>query len=347
MDAALRIIEMTLLASTGLANCIPDPEYPTSMVTTKSFRDAAALLALHIRPTRLIPSAAAPGLFLKLESELPTGSFKVRGAMYALAVNAERRRIEEVVASSTGNHGAAVAYAAQRHGVRATIFLPRDPNPVKAQKIASFGARIEEGRGDFAEAREMAAAYAERTGAYLMDDASDQDIPIGAGTMALEILADLPDVQTIVVPVGDSALIRSVAAAAMERNAGVPGIRIVGVQAERAPAYYLSWQKGSVVATDTADTIADGLATRKPMQKNVAVMRELVDDMVLVSEDDMLRAMHALLFADHIVAEPSGAAALAGYRKLNRKPDGKTVAIVTGGNVPADVLHRALRIPNP
>jgi threonine dehydratase len=317
------------------------------MVTTRSFEDAAALLAVHLRPTRLIPSALAPGLFLKLESELPTGSFKVRGAMYALAVNAARRRIEEVVTSSTGNHGAAVAYAARRHGVRATIFLPRDPNPVKAQKIASLGARIEEGRGDFAEARENAAAYAERTGAYLMDDAIDPDIPIGAGTMALEILADVPDVQTIVVPVGDSALIRSVAAAAKERNAGVPGVRIVGVQAERAPAYYLSWQKGSVVTTDTADTIADGLATRKPVQHNVAVMRDLVDDMVLVSEDDMLRAMHALLFDDHIVAEPSGAAALAGYLKLDRKPDGKTVAIVTGGNVPADVLLRALRIPHP
>jgi len=313
------------------------------MVTTNTFQEAAARLAVHIRPTRLIPSAAAPGLFLKLESELPTGSFKVRGAMYALSVNAARRRIEEVVASSTGNHGAAVAYAAQRHGVRATIFLPRDPNPVKAQKIASFGARIEEGRGDFAEARESAAAYAERTGAYLMDDATDLDIPIGAGTLALEILAEMPDVQTIVVPVGDSALIRSVAAAVKEGPAGVPGIRIVGVQAERAPAYYLSWQKGSVVTTDTADTIADGLATRKPVQSNVTVMRELVDDMVVVSEDDMLRAMHALLFGDHIVAEPSGAAALAGYQKLDRHP-GKTVAIVTGGNVPADVLRRAIQL---
>jgi threonine dehydratase len=313
------------------------------MVTIRSFQEAAARLALHIRPTRMMPSATAPGLFLKLESELPTGSFKVRGAMYALSVNAERRRIEEVVASSTGNHGAAVAYAAQRHGVRATIFLPREPNPVKAQKIAGFGARIEEGRGDFAEARESAAAYAARTGAYLMDDATDPDIPIGAGTLALEILAEMPDVQTIVVPVGDSALIRSVAAAAKQGHAGVPGVRILGVQAERAPAYYLSWQKGSVVTTDTADTIADGLATRKPVQHNVAVMRELVDDMVVVSEDDMLRAMHALLFEDHIVAEPSGAAALAGYRRLGRQP-GKTVAIVTGGNVPADVLHRAIQL---
>src|SRR5438270_4873600 len=122
---------------------------PSTTLVKPSFRDAAAMLSAHIRPSRLIASAAAPAdLFLKLESELPTGSFKVRGAMYALAVNVQRRSIREVVASSTGNHGAAVAYAAKLHGVAATIFLPRHANPLKATKIASFGARIEEGAGD-------------------------------------------------------------------------------------------------------------------------------------------------------------------------------------------------------
>jgi len=310
-----------------------------SLSGVTAFRDAAALLSAHLRPSRLIASAAAPDTFLKLECELPTGSFKVRGAMYALGVNAKRRRIEEVVASSTGNHGAAVAYAADRHGIPAAVFLPRDPNPVKAAKIASFGARIVEGDSDFAAAREAAAAYAKRTGAYLMDDATDPDIPIGAGTMALEILAEMPDVQTMVVPVGDSALIRSVAAAAKEQK---PGVRIIGVQAERAPSYYLSWQKGVVVVTETADTIADGLATRVPVASNVAAVRALVDEMVLVSEDAMLRAMHTLLFEDHVVAEPSGAAALAAYLGLVQKPSGKTVVIVTGSNVPPDILRRAI-----
>ena len=303
-----------------------------------SVDEAARILSAHFRPSRLIGSAVDANVFLKLESELPTGSFKVRGALYALTVNASRRRVDEVVASSTGNHGAAVAYAAKSQGIAATIFLPKSPNPVKARKIASDGARIEEGAGDFAEARETAAAYARRTGAYLMDDASDPDIPIGAGTMALEILADMPDVQTIVVPVGDSALIRAVAAVAKGRK---PDVRIVGVQAERAPAYFLSWQQGQVVTTDTADTIADGLATRKPTDANVATLRELVDEMILVTEDAMLRAIHRLLFDDHLVAEPSGAAALAAYLRLEPKPPGKTVLIVSGGNVAPDVLLRA------
>src|SRR2546429_8609857 len=189
------------------------------MIDWNEIQEAERFLRGHFALSRLVP---APSLvkgtgvpvYLKLESEMRTGSFKPRGALYALSRQMERAGANEVVASSTGNHGAAVAYAAKLRGVGATIFLPRNPNPLKAAKIASLGARIEEGAGDFAAAREAAAAYATRTGAYLMDDATDADIPIGAGTMALEILAELPDVQTIIVPVGDSALIRGVAAAA-------------------------------------------------------------------------------------------------------------------------------------
>ena len=305
-----------------------------------SVAGAAKVLSAYIRPTRLVASHVAPDLFLKLESELPTGSFKVRGALYALAVNKDRRRVEAVVTSSTGNHGAAVAYAAKTFGVPATVFLPRNPNPVKAQKIVDLGAQITEVNGDFAEARETAARHAQQTGAYLMDDATDADIPVGAATMALEIVADLPDVRTIIVPVGDSALIRAVAGASKERR---PGIRIVGVQAEHAPSYYLSWQKGSVVLTDTADTIADGLATRVPVAANVTAVRRLVDDMVLVSDDSMMRAISRLLYDDHVVAEPSGAAALAAYLELAQRPSGRTVVIVSGGNVPAGILREAAR----
>src|SRR5262245_901794 len=281
-----------------------------------------------IHRTRLVASTVAPDLFLKLESELPTGSFKVRGALYALAAHMRRRTIHEVVTASTGNHGAAVAYAARQHGLGATIFLPRSPNPVKARKIAGLGARLEEAGVDLSNARDAADRYAERTGAFVLDDATVPEIPIGAGTMAEEILDELPDVGTIVVPVGDSALIRGVATAAKARK---PAVRVVGVQAERAPSYYLSWRAGSVVTTESADTIADGLATRHPVSANVADIRRLVDDMVLVGEDAMLRAIHRLLFEDHVVAEPSAAAALAAYLGMVEKPSGKTVLIITGG----------------
>jgi threonine dehydratase len=153
--------------------------------------DAAvrSILSRHLRPSRLIradwlSTAAAADVFFKLESELPTGSFKVRGALYALSVNVERRSVREVVASSTGNHGAAVAYAAKQFGVRATIFPPRDSNPVKRAKIAALGAAISERGLDLDEAFEAAAEYSLRSGAFFLNDATDSDIPAGAGTIS-------------------------------------------------------------------------------------------------------------------------------------------------------------------
>jgi threonine dehydratase len=275
-------------------------------------------------------STSAASVFLKLESEMPTGSFKVRGALHALARNLERRRIDEVIASSTGNHGAAVAYAARQLGVRATIFLPLNPNPVKRANIEALGAAVHlEGR-DLAEAFVAASRYAARTGAFFLNDATDPDIPIGAGTIADEIFADLPAVDAIYVPVGDTALIRGVA----RRAKALGQVRIVGVQASRAPAYYLSWTAGTVVDTPDADTIADGLATRTPDARNVAEIRALVDEMRLVSEEAMLDAMRVLRTQENVVAEPSGAASVAAFLAEPARSERRTIVLlITGRNV--------------
>lgn len=309
-------------------------------------REAKAFLADHLPETRLVGARSVASLdgdpvLLKLESELPTGSFKVRGALWALAVRCREARVGEVVTASTGNHGAAVAWAADLLGVAATIFLPERPNPVKRARIAELGATVvEEGR-DISEARDAALAYSKRHGAYLLDDATDRALPAGPGTIALEILDRAPDVARIVVPVGDTALIRGVAAVAKAQR---PEIRITGVQAERAPAYTLSWEAGRPVPTDTCDTIADGLATRAPVGSNVETIRALVDDFVLVSEDEILEAVLHLLIEEHVVAEPAGAAALAGFRKAD-EVEGPTVLIVSGGNLSKDVLHRVSSRP--
>src|SRR5262249_55594022 len=179
--------------------------------------------------------------YLKLESELPTGSFKPRGALYALSVNAERRPIREVIASSTGNHGAAVAWAGRIMGIPSTIFLPANPNPVKRAHIAELGAKIvEAGDADLRTAFDQASAHSYTPGTYFLNDATDADRPAGPGTISLEIFEQLPTVDTIVVPMGDTALIRGVAATAKQLS---PTVRIVGVQAERAPSYYLSWKQ--------------------------------------------------------------------------------------------------------
>jgi threonine dehydratase len=310
-----------------------------------TIREAQKFLAKYFAQTRLI---AAPSLgrrtaknaYLKLETELPTGSFKVRGAFYALAQRMKKETVREVIASSTGNHGAAVAYAAKEFGIAARIFLPANCNPVKRERILALGARIvESGGGDLASAFQLAAEYAKQPGVYFLNDATDQDLPAGPATIACEILEQLPKVSAMVVPMGDTALIRGIAAAAKQV---APHVRIIGVQAERAPAYYLSWKEGRVVGTETCDTIADGLATRTPEAANVRDVRKLVDDVVLVSEEQMLEAIASLLMEEHIVAEPAGAASTAALLKAREGYGDFPVLLVSGGNVPREVLKRAL-----
>jgi threonine dehydratase len=303
-------------------------------------RAAARLLAAHVEPTRLAPAASLSGggrdVFLKLEIELPTGSFKVRGAVYSLTKRLARRPIDEVVAASTGNHGAAVAYAARLLGVRARIFVPLQPNPVKAARIRELGAVLVETGRDLTEAIDAAAQHTDATGAFFLHDASDPDVPIGAGTIACEILDQLPAVDAIYVPMGDTALIRGIATAA---KAEKPSISIVGVVAEQAPAYYLSWLQRTAVETASADTIADGLAVTRPLAPNVEAICHLVDEVVTVGEEEMIAGIVHLMTHERITAEPAGAAATAALIK-RKGPGTHVVALVTGANIAPDVLAR-------
>jgi threonine dehydratase len=308
----------------------------------RTIRDARNLLDRYLPITRTIPARSLSGfgakVHLKLETELPTASFKPRGALYALAVNLERRAVEEVTASSTGNHGAAVAFAAKTLGVLATTFLPTNPNPVKRGNIANLGARIvESGGADLADAFQEASVYSNRPGVYFLNDATDPDVPVGAATIGLEIAEQVPQVSTVYVPIGDTALIRGVAAAVKQL---IPGVRVIGVQAERAPSYYLSWKAGKAVQTATCDTCADGLATRTPEIENVQAIRRLVDEILLVSEEQMLRAVAHLNKEEGILAEPAGAATTAALLAEPPK-EGTVVLLVTGANIPDDVKRRA------
>lgn len=309
------------------------------------FEQAREVLSRYLPQTRLVRASSLESnpeqkIFLKLESELPTGSFKVRGALYSLNVQMERANVREVVASSTGNHGAAVAYAAKLLGAKARIFLPENCNPVKRANIARLGAEIvEKGSVDLAAAFEAAAQYAHEHRAFFLNDATDADLPAGPGTIAREVFEQCPETDAIYVPMGDTALIRGVAEAAKQISSRV---RIIGVQSERAPSYFLSWKEGRVIETETCDTIADGLATRTPVAANVEAIRELVDEVVLVSEEEMLGAIGRLLIAEHVVAEPAGAAATAAFLKSSENKNRNVVLLVTGANIAADVLKRAI-----
>jgi len=310
------------------------------------FAEAREFLAGRLPETRLITARSLAKnskhkVYLKLENELPTGSFKVRGALYALHVNMLQRPVAEVIASSTGNHGAAVAYAAKLLGVKARIFLPERSNPAKRGNIERLGgAIVEKGAIDLAAAFEAALQYANESGAFFLNDADDPDLPAGPGTIALEILQNAPEVEAIYVPMGDTALIRGVAEAAKQIS---DKVRIVGVQSERAPAYALSFKAGYAVATDRCDTIADGLATRTPNKANVDAIRRLVDDIVLVSEAEMIRAIRRLALDEEVIAEPAGAAATAAHLEAKgEEMSGDVALLVTGGNVSREVLQAAI-----
>jgi threonine dehydratase len=307
-----------------------------------TIRQARRLLAQFFPLTRAVHSRSlsrdGQAVHLKLEIELPTGSFKPRGAIYALATNLKRDAISEVTASSTGNHGAAVAYAAKTLGIPATIFLPKNPNPVKRDKIRDLGARIvETGGTDLAHAFHEAQEYSRHPGIYFLNDATDPDLPAGPGTIGMEIVEQVPDVSTIFVPMGDTALIRGLAAGVKQINRQV---RIVGVQAERAPSYAFSWKVGAVVTTETCNTCADGLATRTPEDDNVHAIRDLVDDVVLVTEEQMLDAIRYLYEREGVIAEPAGAAATAAFQ-MAPPSDGATVILITGENIAQEIRRQA------
>lgn len=316
--------------------------------TNEQVNEARELLRRFLKPTRLVPAEqlgrdSDTRVFLKLETDLPTGSFKPRGALYALMKNLETRSIKGVVAASTGNHGAAVAYAAQLAKLPATIFLPEAPNPIKRARIVALGASVKEVESKGSSLANAAAAFAQEHDYYFLNDASDDLVPAGTATIAAEILDELPTPDVMIVPMGDTALIRGVAAEAKRRH---PGVKIVGVQAAQAPSYFRSWNEDRVVTTETCDTIADGLATCVPLEHNVRVIRELVDEVRLVSEDELLRGINTLLFQERLVAEAAGAAATAAYLQNPAAYAGQTVVLlVTGSTIPHDLLARAARLP--
>ena len=312
--------------------------------TSEQVNDARELLRRFLRPTRLVQAERIgcetdTHIYLKLETDLPTGSFKPRGAIYALMTTLQRRSIKGVVAASTGNHGAAVAYAARLAKLPATIILPQSPNPIKRARIVALGANIEEVEWKPESLGNAAAAFAEEHNYYFLNDATDELVPAGTATIGAEILDELPKPDVIIVPMGDTALVRGVAREAKRRHSGV---KIVGVQAAQAPSYVRSWQENRVVTTETCDTIADGLATYVPLAPNVRAIRELVDEVVLVSEDEMLHGIRTLLFDEHVVAEPAGAAALAAYLQNRTAYAGRSVVLlVTGSNIPDELLQQA------
>jgi len=303
-----------------------------------------ALLPYLIPTPALDPPALALVLgcrvMLKCENLNPTGAFKVRGGINLLAATEPEVRKRGVIAASTGNHGQSVAYAARAFDSPATIFMPRDANPLKVAATASLGASVIQTGRDYDEARLAAEEHAALHNLRYIHSSNEPLLVAGVGTAALEMLEATPDLDTIIVPVGGGSgvLGAGVVARAVNRD-----IRIVGVQAEGAPAVYRSWREGRRIVTDRVDTFAEGLATREPFEMPLALMPQLVDEIVLVSDDQIAAAIRLIFETTRQVAEGAGAAAVAAAMTRRDELVGKRVGLIlSGGNITTDQFRRIL-----
>src|SRR5262245_3893865 len=275
--------------------------------------------------------------YLKHENHTPTTAFKVRGGLHLVARLPEEQKRRGVIGCTTGNHGQSLAYACRRFGVRCVLVVPAVNNPDKIAAMRSLGAEIVEHGRDYDEAREHCETLRHREGLRYVHSANEPDLIAGVGTYALEIFDALPDPDVILVPVGLGSGICGTALVAAARR---PATEVIGVQSELAPAVTRSWHEGRPVELSTPKTFAEGMATRMPADLTLAIMRQHVADMVLVSDDELREAIRLLLRVTHTLAEGAGAASTAAGLKLRQRLAGKTVVgILSGGNL--DLRERA------
>ena len=305
---------------------------------------AAARIRPHLAPTALrrspsVSDAVGADVCLKHEFHLPTGAFKVRGAINLISQLSDSEREVGVIAASTGNHGQSVAYAARLFGVKAIICAPENANPAKVEAMHDLGATVRLVGADFDEAREACEQLAAEHGHRYVHSGNEPLLIAGVGTHTLEILSEEPEIDVIIVPVGGGS---GVAGASIVAKAVNPKIAVIGVQSENAPSAYLSWRAGNRVEA-TNSTWAEGLATRTPFELPQQILRRLLDDFILVSDDAISAAVHFLLGRNRTLVEGAGAAAVAAAFALKERLSGQRVALIlSGGNISIPQLKTIL-----
>ena len=315
-----------------------------SVTLTDVFK-ARQTIAPYLQPTPLrqyhgLSQLFGTNVYVKHENHNPTGAFKVRGGINFIANLSSEERRRGVMTASSGNHGQSVAYASRLFGVRATIMLPENANPVKVEAIRSMGAEIVFHGRDFDDAKLFAESQARQTGTRFINSGDEPLLIAGVGTYTIEIIESLPEVETIIVPVGGGSGVSGCCVVAKTIN---PNIRVIGVQAEKAPSAYLSWKVKQRVEAKM-ETFAEGLQTRAPFDLPQSIMRELLDDFILVSDDEMREAMRLLIEHTRNLPEAAGAASLAAAIKLKTNLSGKNIALImSGGNITLNQLRELLK----
>jgi threonine dehydratase len=323
---------------------LTDTADPAVVPSIERIRDAARVLAplasrTPMEHSRFLASVTGAPVHLKCENLQRTGSYKIRGAFYRLSRLTPEERARGVVAASAGNHAQGVAFAARELGIAATIFMPMGVALPKLEATRDYGASVQLVGNVVDESLAAAARFAEETGAVFIPPFDHPDVIAGQGTVGLEILEDVPDVQTIVVPIGGGGLISGVASAVKQL---APHVRVIGVQAENAAAFPASLEAGEVRTVQTRPTIADGIAVGTPGRITFEIVRDLVDEVVTVSDDETASAMLVLLERAKLVVEPAGAVGIAALLNGLIPDPGTTVAVLSGGNIDPLMMERVI-----
>ncbi|MGE3193236.1 MAG: threonine ammonia-lyase [Microbacteriaceae bacterium] len=306
-------------------------------------RVAAVVDVTPMEKSRYLRELLGQDVYLKAESLQRTGSYKIRGAYNRLSQLTEEERALGVVAASAGNHAQGVALAARELGIAATIFMPLGVALPKLQATRNYGAEVVLHGHVVDETLRAAAEFAERTGAILIPPFDHPDVVAGQGTLAFEILEQVPDVENIIVPIGGGGLISGIASAFAQLAPEIGRrVRIIGVQAENAAAYPPSLAAGEPIAITTSPTIADGILVGRPGALNFEIIRETVDEIVTVADDDTARALVMLLERAKLVVEPAGAVGVAAAITGAIAVDGPTVVLISGGNIDPMVMERVI-----
>lgn len=313
------------------------------MVTLDKIYHAAFILKNVARKTDLIKATKLSEkceLYLKTENLQETGSFKLRGAYYKISQLDDEEKSKGIIACSAGNHAQGVAMAASQNGIRSVIYMPDGAPISKIEATRQLGADICLVKGAYDDAYDEAIRIQQETGATFIHPFDDDEVIAGQGTIGLEILDELEDVDAIVVPIGGGGLISGIAYAVKHLN---PDIKIYGVQAARAASMYESRLAGAPITLDTVDTFADGIAVKHPGDITFEMVEKYVDDIVTVSEDEIAASILALIEKQKVIAEGAGAVAVTAVMFDKLPVDGKkVVCVVSGGNIDVNILSRVI-----
>jgi len=303
--------------------------------TYSEIQNANSMRGNEVKKTPLVYSPTFSDLtgseiYLKAEFQQKTGSFKMRGAYYKIKLLSSNEKKHGVVAASAGNHAQGVAFASSLEKIPCTIVMPKNASPSKVSATKGYGANVILEGINYDESSAKAKEIAQETGATMIHAFDDPQIIAAQGVIGLEILEDLPNVDEIYVPIGGGGLAAGVLIAIKEKN---PNIKVIGVQSRSFPSMYESVKTGSLTSCGGARTIADGISVKIPGQITFSIIKELIDEIVLVDDSEIIKAMFLLMERMKFVVEPAGVVGLAYLISAKPSPGKKVVAILTGGNV--------------